>query len=401
MNETWMEIDRIDRKVSVSRLIGCLLLFMTILPPSAPAGDGIRIASIFAFSGPAASDNLLSVRGIRFAVQEINRTGGLLGENAELIEYDNRSTPIGAKIAADKAVHDGATAIIGCAWSSHSLAVARVAQANAVPMITNVSTHPDITAIGDCIFRVCYTDPFQGWVMTSFARNQLKARTGVTFKNLTSDFSMSLAREIRKTFEASGAAILADVIYKHRQESYRETVLQAVKLRPDIYFFSGHDESALILKEARRLGLKLLPVGSDGWGSESFFRMSGSTVPIGYYCTHWSEEIDSPRSRAFVKKYKRDGEVIYPQEPLGYDAVMVLADSVRRAGSLDRARIRKALSQTRDFPGVTGDITFNQQGDPAKPAVIIRIADGQQSFIEIIHPKQDPRLSNGIENEQR
>ncbi len=144
----------------------------------------------------------------------------------------------------------------------------------------------------------------------------------------------------------------------------------------------------------------MLPLGSDGWGSESFFRMSGTSVPIGYYCTHWAEEIDTPISKDFVRRYKQAGRPIYPQEALGYDAVMVLADAVQRAGSTDTGCICQALSQTRSFPGVTGDITFDPQGDPVKPAVMIRIVDGRQETIRIIHPEMNAPPSTGYENEQ-
>ncbi len=203
-----MKTGRILRYGAFQQLTVCILMFLSLSHAPASASDNIRLASIFAFSGPAAGDNRLSVRGVRFAVREINRSGGLLGKGVELVEYDNRSTPIGAKIAAEQAVTDGVIAIIGCAWSSHSLAAARVAQAHGVPMITNVSTHPEITAIGDFIFRVCFTDPFQGWVLANFAIHQLRAESGVIFKDLTSDFSMSLTREIRKIFEGYGGVVL-------------------------------------------------------------------------------------------------------------------------------------------------------------------------------------------------
>ena len=394
-----MKTGRILRFGAFQQLLACIPVFLSILYVPASAADTIRLASIFAFSGQAASDNRLSARGVQFAVREINQGGGMLGTQVKLLEYDNRSTPIGAKIAAEQAVSDGVIAIIGCAWSSHSLAVARVAQAHGVPMITNVSTHPEITAIGDFIFRICFTDSFQGWVLANFAIHQLQAETGVVFKDLTSDFSMSLTREIRKTFEGYGGVILEEIAYKHRQENFRGPILKAAARRPDVYFFSGHDESALILKEAHRLGISLLPLGSDGWGSESFFRMSGTTVPIGYYCTHWAEEIDTPRSKDFVRRYKQADQPIYPQEALGYDAVMVLADAVQRAGSVEKGYICNALSQTRSFPGVTGDITFDPQGDPVKPAVMIRVAEGRQDVIGIIHPEINAPSSMGIDNQ--
>ena len=133
-------------------------LIIIWLLPIAPvqAAEDIKIASIYSFNGVAAQTNKASIRGVRNGVQEINSRGGVLGRAIKLIEFDNQSTPIGSKVAADLAVGTNVSAIIGAAYSSHTLAIAKVAQANHVPMITNVSTNTKITRTGDYIFRVCY-----------------------------------------------------------------------------------------------------------------------------------------------------------------------------------------------------------------------------------------------------
>ncbi|MFH2093376.1 MAG: ABC transporter substrate-binding protein [Pseudomonadota bacterium] len=129
--------------------------------------DSINIAAIFALTGQGADGNKSSVLGTRLAIEEINARGGVLGRNLNLVVIDNMSTPIGSDIAARKAAGLGVAGIIGAQWSSHSLAIAHIAQKNKIPMISNYSTHPDLTAIGDYIFRVCYTDNFQGKVMST------------------------------------------------------------------------------------------------------------------------------------------------------------------------------------------------------------------------------------------
>ncbi|MBW1822231.1 MAG: ABC transporter substrate-binding protein [Deltaproteobacteria bacterium] len=361
------------------------LIFSVLSIAQVHAEEKIKIASIYAFSGVAAQPNAVSIRGVRHGVQEVNSMGGVLGKKLELIEFDNKSTPIGSKVAADMAVKANVSAIIGAAYSSHTLAIAKVAQANNIPMITNVSTNTNITRIGEYIFRVCYSDPFQGEVMAAFCKKELKISTAVIFVDITSDYSMELSNFFQRSFEKIGGRILAKLNYKQKERSYRHLVLQAKKMNPDALFIPGYDESALIIKDALDIGLKAIPLGGDGWGSESFFNKGGAALKKGYYCTHWAEDVGNRISRRYIKKYKKN-EQIYASEVLAYDAVLLLAEAIKKAGSTDRGKIRDALAKTKGFKGVTGTITFNGKRDPIKNAVIMKITDGRAYYFKSYRP---------------
>ncbi len=363
-----------------------MAIMLMSYPFSAHAQNSIVIASLFSFTGPAAKSNLPSIHGIRFAIDEINTHGGVLGMPLELLEIDNLSTPIGAKVAAEKAVIAKVTAILGSAWSSHTIQSAKIAQANGIPLISNVSTHPDITGIGDYIFRVCFNDLYQGWAMATFARDDLNLHRAVIFIDITSDYSIGLARSFITTFEGLGGKVLHKINYKRNQLNYQNLVSKAATFSPDIMFIPGHDESALILKEAQRLGLKTVFLGADGWDLDNFYAMGGSQIQNGYYSTHWAKEIDSEASRAFVKKYRKQKPIFSP-EPLGYDAVYILADAIRRAGSLDRRAIRDKLAQTNTFRGVTGSITLDHSGDPLKSIVIMELQNGVPHYLKQIQSR--------------
>jgi len=350
------------------------------------AEETIRIASIYPHTGIAAEANAPSIRGVRFGVQEVNSRGSILGKKLELIEFDNISTPIGSKVAAVKAVNSNLTAIIGCAWSSNSIAVARVAQVSKIPMITNISTNPDLTKIGDYIFRVCFTDPFQGLVMARFAREDLNAETAVIFIDITSDYSMGLAEEFQKNFHNMGGKILQDFHYRKKQENFLFSIEQARNLTPDVIFLPGHYEAGHIIGEALKGGLTAIPLGGDGWGPEVFFQMGGRNSKEGYYSNHWSKDIKSELSRDFVKNYVQTNDLNHSSAALAYDAVLLLADAIRRAGSADRARVRDALAETVNFEGVTGRISFDKQGDPVKSAVIMKISSGVSYYLKSIQP---------------
>jgi len=348
--------------------------------------EPVRIASIYALSGSATLSHASSMRGIRCGVRAINESGGALGRPLELIAFDNESSPIGAKVTAEAAIRQGVTAIIGSAWSSHTLAAARVAQAAGIPLITNISTHPDVTRIGDRIFRICFTDDFQGQVMATFAREALHAGTAFIFVDVSSDYSMNLADEFERRFVMQGGVVLKTISYKEKQMDFRQTALQIESLQADVCFIPGYLESAVIIREARKLGMTAIPLGGDGWDMSGFIEKSGGAVEGAYYCTHWTRDKNNKPSEAFLKRCPKPGnsDIGVSASALGYDAVLVLADAIKRAGSTDTHLISQALAQTQHFEGVTGDITFGSDRNPAKDAVIMKIVDNHPQFVKRI-----------------
>ncbi len=363
----------------MARLLLSVFVAIWVLLPAGWAHGAspgtIKIASIYAFSGQAEKTNEPSILGVRFGVDQVNAAGGVLGRRFELMELDNRSSPIGAKVAAERAAAAGVAAIVGCAWSSHSMAVAKVAQARRIPMVSNVSTHPDLTGIGNFIFRICFNDNFQGQVMARFARQERNLSTAVIFTDLTSHYSMGLAQAFQRHFESLGGRILQVLTYKHRQQGFRGAVARALANNPEALFIPGHDESGLIIKDARSLGSSAVALGADGWDAPNTFALGGAALDNAYFCTHWSADSDTPASRAFVAAYSPN-RPIYAAEALGYDAVMVIADAMGRAGTIDREAVRDALGATTGFKGVSGTLAFNAGGDPIKSAVIMRVKNG-------------------------
>jgi branched-chain amino acid transport system substrate-binding protein len=309
----------------------------------------------------------------------------VLGRKLELLELDDLSTPIGSKHAAERAVKEGVTAILGAAWSSQTLAMAPIAQAHRIPLISNISTNDQLARAGDCIFRMCFSDSFQGQVMAQFARGALHARTAVTVSDVTSDYSTGLAREFDINFQVAGGSVLWSLSYRLNQASFTELAAQVKALHPDVVFIPGYWESAVIIKEILAQGCTAIPLGGDGWGTALFYSRGGNDIPKAYFSTHWSEELDSPKSRAFVKKYKSGPREMDPQEALAYDAVYLLADAIRRAGSSDREKVRRAIAATRDFNGVTGRISFHEPREQ-RNAVIMVINAGVAHYHKSVQP---------------
>jgi len=347
--------------------------------------ETIKIAAIFALTGKATASNKPSLGGVISAVDEINASGGIFDKKIKLHIFDNQSTPIGSKMASEKAVSEGVTAIIGADWSSHSLAIAKVAQAAGVPMISNISTNEAVTQTGDYIFRVCFTDSFQGQVMAKFAIENLKAVSAVIFTNITSDYSMGLSREFQKIFENSGGKVLFTASYKAELKNYKKLISQTKNKNPDVIFFSGHDEGGFLAKQAQLSGIKSIFLGGDDWDTKSFLSKGGQDLKKGYYCTHWSPASQAPVSLAFVEKFKTMGKIT-SAFALSHDAVFLLAKAMIRAGAMDRKKIRNALKETTAFEGITGKIVFDKNRNPVKNAVINEINNGNINYFETIFP---------------
>ncbi len=365
----------------------------------------IKLAAIVAQTGDATSSNRDSLIGIRFAVEEINQQGGVLGHPIELIELDNLSSPIGGKVAADAAVQREVHGVIGAAWSSHSLAMAPVLQQAGIPMLSPVSTTPSLTAVGDYIFRLCFVDTTQGQVMAQFAYNDLAVRKVVSFVDIRSDYSMGLASAFRQAFEQLGGTVLSEIEYQKKRQDFRPLLQQAASFTPDMLFLPTHDEMLLIWKHASELQFRPIMLGGDGWPSKGF------TPDLhGYFSDHWSEGLDDEASRQFVQRFQQwQAQQNWPEQEkyqeidaalaLSYDAVHLFADAITRAHSLQRADIRQALADTQNFQGVTGDIQFNEQGDPHKPVIILEVTNGQKRFFRYVFPSESSATPAPTETE--
>jgi len=349
-----------------------------------PVTAPITIAAIFAHTGKAMYSDRPAIIGTRFAVEEINRKGGIDDRPLQLLEIDNKSTPIGSHFAALKAVDENVTAIIGASWSSHSLAIARVAQENETVMISPSSTVPELTAIGDYIFRVCYNDNFQGKALASFAINDLKLGNAIIFTDIASDFSTNLAAIFEKTYTRLGGHVLATIEYKAESSSLPGKIQFARTYdKADLVFLSGHDESGYIAAKLKENGIHAIPLGSDGWDAESFFTRGGNTITKGYYLSHWLPNQIHPDSLAFKEKLAGYGDV-KAATALAYDAVNVLAAALQKAGTDDRTALRNSLSSIKNFHGITGTISFDEQGDAAKNGYLAEIRNGQPKFLKLI-----------------
>jgi len=357
----------------------------------AGAANAVKIAAIFSQTGIAAEGNAQAIEAVQMAVEDINAAGGLLGAPLELLLLDNQSTPLGSLAAARDAVAAGVAAVIGPSRSSQAIAVAKVLQQAKIPMITPDATDPQITRIGDFIFRACLPDEFQGQRLAQFARRDLKAKTAVVLVNNTEAYSIGLATVFKATFIQEGGRLLWEGNYKGNAIDFSEQLATVHKLRPDLLFIPGYSrDSGLIAKQGAGMGIKACFLGGDGWDGGDIIDYGGKALEGSFYMTHWHPDVAFPSSGPFIRAFQDKigaRTAIMASGPLAYDAVNLLANAIIRAGSSESDRIREALSATRHFEGVSGRIRFDANGDPLeKPACIIQIRKAQLHLYRTISP---------------
>lgn len=373
-------------------LWGLISLFMYSIS-IADTTEKIKIAVITAQTGDAVtSSNTESLGTARKMIAEFNQQGGILGHQIELIALDNGSSPLGSKIAARKAIKANVHAVIGAIWSSHSLAAASLLQPAKIPMISPLSTNPRVTQTGDYIFRACFIDPFQGKVMAHFAYHDLQARNAVILTNINRDYSIGLSQFFKNTFTELGGKVLLHGEYQGKSIEFTKLLRDLKHLNPDIVYLPGGDtDSSLIIRQAKKMGIKTTYLGGDSW-SIDIFKYGKNELEGSYQTTHWHEDTPIKESKTLLKKLYGDTANIQVNVndtiPLTYDSIMLLKQAIIRAGSLDRQKIRDALAATQNYEGATGTISFDNNGDPVnKSAVILYLDSTTKHFKKNVSPE--------------
>ena len=349
----------------------------------------IKIGAVSCISGPLSTFGVSSIRGARMAIEETNAKGGVLGQTVELVVDDNGSKAgETARITRKFLSQDHVVAILGDLTSSATMEAAPLAQEAHVPLITPTATAIAVTKVGDYVFRSCFTDPFTGRIMARFAIEHLHARRGVILTDVKQDYSIGVSAELSAFYRQQGGQVLQEFSFSSGDTDFRAQLSSLKSLQPDVVFVPAYyTEAALILREARQLGVKAPFVGGEGWDSPSLLSVAGKSADGSFYTNHFSPDDPEPLVQAFVRTYKaKYGTAPDALAALWYDGAGLLADAIRRAGSAEPAKIRDALATTKAFPGVTGNISLDEQRNANKPVVIVTIANGQVKMVQRVEP---------------
>ena len=367
--------------------------------PAAPQGaaaPGTKIwfGHVGSLTGAEATFGDSTDKGVKLAIEELNAKGGVKGKPLDLKTYDDQGKPEEAAMAATRLItQDKVAVLLGEVASSRSLAMAPIAEANKVPMISPSSTNPKVTKDGDktrpFIFRVCFIDPFQGTVMAKFATGKGIKKVAI-LRDVGNAYSVGLADYFLSKFKDLGGTIVNDQSYKAGDQDFKAQ-LTAIKAKgPEAIYVPGYyTDVALIARQSRELGLKVPLMGGDGWDSAKLFEIGGAAIEGSFYSNHYSPEDPSPRIQDFIKRYReRFGAVPDSMAATGYDAAMVAADGLSRAKDVTGEAAAEAIAATKGFPGVTGVITLDQDHNAVKPAVVLEVKGGKAVYVATVKPDE-------------
>jgi branched-chain amino acid transport system substrate-binding protein len=370
---------------------------------AAPAGgsptDPILIGEYGSMTGAQATFGQQTHEGITLAINQINAAGGVSvggkGPKRQLkvITYDTRGQAAEASNAVTRLVTDDkVVAVLGEVASSLSLAGAPVAQKYGVPMISPSSTNPKVTQVGDMIFRICFIDPFQGFVTATFARQTLKVSKVAVLYDQSQAYSVGLKDSFVKAFTAQAGTIVTEQAYKGGDQDFNAQLTTIRQTSPQAIYVPGYyTDVGNIAVQARKLGIAndIPLMGGDGWESEKLLEIAGSALDGSFYSNHYANDNTGPEAQRFVADFK----AAFKSDPdamsaLGYDAARILADAITRAESLSGKDLAKAIGETRDFLGVTGTITLNAERNADKTAVIIEIKNSKPVYRASVEPSK-------------
>ncbi len=350
-------------------------------------GD-IKVGHYASMTGSEANFGVSTDNGIKLAVKEKNAAGGVKGRKISLITYDDAGKTSEVVNAVTRLIQqDRVTALLGEVASSRSIAGGQIAQRQGVPMISPSSTNPQVTDIGDMISRVCFIDPFQGWVGAKFAKDQLHFDKAATLYNRAQAYSAGLNSEFAKAFGAGGGQVLIQQAYGDGDNDFSAQLTAIREKQPQFIYVPGYyTEVVNIARQARKLGITVPLIGGDGWVSEEL-KNAGDALDGCYFSDHYAKEDNRPEVQEFLKKYQAEfGKTPDSMAALGYDAANLLFDAMARAPSMSGKDLAKAIADTKDFKAVTGTITLDEHRNPKKLAVIQKIQGGQFSFFTTVEP---------------
>jgi branched-chain amino acid transport system substrate-binding protein len=353
------------------------------------SGSDILLGEYGSLSGTTATYGKSTHEGITMAVDEINKAGGVLDKKIRVKVEDDASKPEQAATVVTKLINsDNVLAVLGEVASSRSLAAAPICQAAGVPMISPSSTNPKVTQVGDYIFRTCFIDPFQGPMIARFAKDKLSAKTAAILQDVKNAYSVGLTEVITKEFNDGGGKILATESFSEGDKDFRAQLTRIKRTNPDVIFIPAYyTEVGIIARQARSLGMKQPMLGGDGWDSPKLIEIGKDAVEGCYFSTHYSPLSKDPRVVKFVADYKqRFNKVPDALAAVAYDAARITVDAIKRAGSTDRDKIRDALAATKDFPGVTGNITIDEDRNAVKPLVILQVKNKEYAYVTTLKP---------------
>ena len=368
--------------VSAAILAGCSA-------GGASNGNTVKLGGNFELTGNVAAYGSAMDNAVKLAVEQ---KGKLLDKELKYVSYDNKSEKTEVASVAKKLVSEKVVGVVGPATTGDAQVSIPIMEQAKIPAVFPATTGDGITlkdaknpeSVYDYIFRVCFSDNYQGVVGAGFVSQKFPNAKVAILQDSASDYSKGLSEAFEKTYTDAkiGGQIVAKETYQSKDTDF-QAVLTSLKSKSfDVLYIPGYyEEVGLIIKQARELGITQPIVGGDGLSSEKLVELAGNKANLTnvFYTAHFSAKSTDADVQAFIKAYKdKFGTTPDSFSALGYDAAQLLMKAIETAGSTDAQAIKKALAETKDFDGVTGTFSMGKDHTPVKSAVVIEFQNGEE-----------------------
>jgi branched-chain amino acid transport system substrate-binding protein len=380
-------------------IFGCLFLLALSMVMAGGGGEQtIKIGFNIPLTGNSPKIGESAKNAGELVKKQINDAGGLdvKGKKyiVDFIYVDNELKPESAVQAAIRLIEqDRVLAIVGPAGSGRAIPAGQINNDNRTPMVSPWATNPDVTKNRPYVFRACILDPVQAPAAVKFAAQQFSGavRAAVLY-NVEDDYSKGLAELFRSNWESTHGAgsVRAFESFGENDKDFSVQLTKIVNTDAQLLYLPDYyNHIALIVPQAKNLGWGDKPVlGSDSWGSSDLVTLSNNAVKGYYFTDHFAAAGATGITKTFIDEYR----AIYNENPdsvaaLTYDSAKIVLQAIANTGltgtlEKDREAIKDAIVALKDYPGITGNMTFNTDGDPDKTAVVVRISDsGEFTFV--------------------
>jgi branched-chain amino acid transport system substrate-binding protein len=354
---------------------------------AALAQDVVKLGIAEPMTGAMATGGELCMRGYELA-HEQNPT--VLGKPVELVLVDNKSDKVEAASAVSRLIErDGVIGVFVSYGSGMAIPGGEVADKAGIPMISGTATNPLVTQGKDFVFRACFNDNFQGEVMGRYTIEELGITKAALLVDIAQDYSVGLANFYKRTFEELGGEIVSDTKYNTGDQDFSAQLSQIIASGAEALFFPGYfGDVALIAIQGRELGYEGQYLGGDTLHNPVLIELAGEAAEGLIASTFFAEDQPlNPEGEKYATLFREKYDLAPDAVSiLTYDSYNLMLDAIERAGSLDPVAIKDALAVTKEFLGAGGPITINEIGDAVKPAVLVKIVNGDYEYFDTVNP---------------
>ena len=355
-------------------------------------GKTFKLGYDLELSGAVAAYGNAGKNGANLAVDEINKSGGINGKQITVVSKDNKSDNAEAATVVSNLINnDKVNAVIGSMTSGAVKSMTPNITKGAVPLVTPAGTDDTLTVtngkVNEYIFRSTFQDSYQGKVLANYTTNELKAKKVVLYYDNSSDYAKGIAKSFEKTYDGK---IVDKVSFQSGDKDFQATLSKIKGEDFDAIVMPGYyNETGLITKQARELGIEQPILGGDGFADPTFITLAGDAAATNvYYVSGYSAKaLATDTTTKFIAAYQAK----YKSEPsmfdaLSYDAVYMVKQAAEDTKAKTSVAVKDGLAKLKNFKGATGEITVDKDHNPVKEAVVIKLENGKETSATLLKP---------------